>query len=406
MYTKKFCFANASERSLLVSTRIRHSRLPPGPATQRFAWALIILCATVTALSEPQGIARGKTNETLPEIALEPGVRDDGTATRLWTEGIAVAVGMHRALELSRRQQPLSPGAEAWLRVLEEAMPMIAERAGQLARMVNVAPLDATVVVGNRGSSDGFGWVPNFVGINADAFVETYGPPAGDATDRMVRIVAHEYLHLLTYAYYGNHSDLRQTPIDRALWTIFFEGIGDYVSVSARWLPDELGDFSSVASDSLERLEPVFVERLEMLASADSSREPELRVNIAMGKFDEKWGSLPLALWLHSESRRCGEEATLRAIFRLERDGVLELASRYAAPELRVRIRTLAARLGRPVAEAGYVGASCLADRFDPRAADELAGNGRRDRPPVSVSRESEADRPAALYRSPNTSRT
>ena len=123
---------------------------------------------------------------------------------------------------------------------------------------------------------------------------------------------------------------------------MFFEGIGDYVSVSARWLPDEEGRSSPVAARALERLEPVLVERLEAFLAATPEEEKELRRGIAMGKFDEKWGSLPVALWLHSEARVIGERETLETMIRLERHGVLPLAIRHAAPELRPRLEALA----------------------------------------------------------------
>ena len=273
-----------------------------------------------------------------PDISLEVSVRDDGTATALWTEGIAVAIGDEAAREFARENLPLTTAANAWLKVLNEALPLIEGRAGQLGQLFDVPLVNAVIVAGNRGSSDGFGWVPDKIGINLQAFADTYGSPAEGATDRMVRIAAHEYLHLVTYAFYEDHLERRKTPIDRALWTMFFEGIGDYVSVSRRWWPDEQGNYSAVSAETLKALEPVLVERLELLLGAEASQEKELRSGIAMGKFDEKWGSLPVALWLHSEAKQCGESATLRTVMRLERRAVLLLAVRHVSPELRPRV--------------------------------------------------------------------
>jgi hypothetical protein len=302
--------------------------------------ATLILSLAVTGCNPPAA-EDSQTGVQAPTILLEFAVREDGTATELWTNGTAISIGENRARALARENRPFSADAAAWNEKLDKSLPLVAQRVGELARLFDVAPLDAQIVVGNRGSWDAFGWVPNHIGINAQAFADTYGPPSDDAADRVVRIAAHEYLHLLTYAHYENHQELRRTPFDRALWTMFFEGIGDYVSVSARWLPDEQGNYSSVTADTLKKLEPVFVERLEELAFASDEQEQDLRAGLSIGKFDEKWGSLPVALWLHSEVKRCGESATLRAMFRLERAGVLELALRHAAPELRPRINKL-----------------------------------------------------------------
>jgi len=303
---------------------------------------LASLALLVAAAScERQSSGEGERGTRRPSLSLEVSVRQDGTATARWSEGIAIAIGDEAANALARESISLSPPAEAWLRVLEEALPQAAVRAAEVAKLFDVPAMDAVIVVGNRGSSDGFGWVPDKIGINVQAFAETYGTPDAGATDRMLRIVAHEYLHLLSYAFYPDHRELRQTPLDRALWTIFFEGIGDYVSVSNRWKPDEQGRYTAVTEDTLSRLEPVFVERLEKLAAPDVANERELRDGMSMGRFDRKWGSLTFALWLHSAVKRCGEESTLQAVMRLERDSVLPLALRHAAPEFRPRLGAL-----------------------------------------------------------------
>ena len=276
-----------------------------------------------------------------PSLTLESGVLDNGTASPAWTEGIAVAIGIDTAEEWRVRNLPMSAEAAAWFDVLQRAIPDISARGAELATLFDVSSINAVIVAGNRGSSDGFGWVPDHIGINVQAMADTYGPPDNGAMDRMTRIAAHEYLHLLTYAYYPEHLDHRRSPIDRALWTIFFEGIGDYVSASSRWLPDDDGNDSPQAAATLAELEPVFVDRLERLFDADETTEHELRVGIASGRFDRKWGSLPFALWLHREVRTAGEAATLRAVMREHKDGVLEFAERHIDPSLRDRIRNL-----------------------------------------------------------------
>jgi hypothetical protein len=300
----------------------------------------LVACVLLAPLVLP-GACGSAAPAPPPLFELELCVRPDGTATPTWTDGIAVAIGREAAEAHQRERRPLTPGARAWLEVLREAVPLVAARAPELARPFGIEPFDAVVAAGNRGSSDGFGWVDRFVGINVEAFEESYGLPDDGALDRMVRIVSHEYVHLLTYATFPHQRELRRTPRDRALWTLFHEGIGDYVSISSRWLPDETGSPSPVAARALERLEPILVERLEALATATTEEEPALRAGISMGKFDEKWGSLPVALWLHAEAARRGHDATMTWMVREGPDGVLALALRHAAPELRPRLRAL-----------------------------------------------------------------
>jgi len=331
---------------------------------RRYFLALAAIVVAFAGMScDWQSPEAAQFDAELPRISLNLSVREDGTATPLWASGIAIAIGDSAANALVSDKLPLAPQADAWLQVLNDALPLVEVRAAELAGLFDVPPMDAVVVAGNRGSSDGFGWVPNHIGINVQAFADTYGSPEQGATDRMVRIVAHEYLHLLTYASYPHHRELRQTPVDRALWTMFFEGIGDYVSMSSRWLPDEQGNYSPTAADTLGELEPVFVARLEKLVTADEVLEKDLRAGIAMGKFDKKWGSLPVALWLHSEVTRCGAADTLRTVFRLERDSVLPLALRYAAPALRPRIKALRDKVGRTQSKIGDAAGGCLASQ-------------------------------------------
>jgi len=284
----------------------------------------------------------------VPDLRLELCVREDGTATPTWTEGIAVAIGREAAQACEGEQLPVTSEADAWLEVLEAALPRVAAQASELAAPFGIEPFDAVVAAGNRCSSDGFGWVPDHIGINLEAFHRSYGAPGEGAVERMRRIVAHEYVHLLTYACYPDHHEHRDTPWNRALWTMFFEGIGDYFSVSARWLPDERGDPSPVAAETLRRLEPILVERLEAFVDATPEVEEELRRGISMGRFDEKWGSLPVALWLHAEARARGEAETLAWMVRVGPDGVLPLALRHAAPEHRPRLRALAEHAREP----------------------------------------------------------
>lgn len=303
--------------------------------------------ASLSLLWTAPAVSQDTPGAPVPTFELELCVRQDGTATPTWTEGIAIDLGREAAESLARERRPLTPVARAWLEVLEMALPGVSARAPELASLFGLEAFGATVAAGNRGSSDAFGWVPTYIGVNLEAFGESYGPPDDEALGRMTRILAHEYLHLLTYAFYPDHRDYRHTPLNRALWTMFFEGIGDYISVSRRWLPAGNGEYSPVSAKTLGRLEPILVARLEALVSATPEEEAELRRNISMGKFDRKWGSLPVALWLHSEAAVRGEREVMEGMIRLGPDGVLPLALRHAAPELRPRLGEVARAAGR-----------------------------------------------------------
>ena len=81
-----------------------------------------------------------------------------------------------------------------------------------------------------------------------------------------------------------------------------------------------------------------------LLAEATPEQERSLRKGLAMGKFDQKWGSLPVALWLHREAVKTSQQELLAAMIRDHRESVLPLAARHIAPELRGRIEALMAK--------------------------------------------------------------
>jgi len=283
----------------------------------------------------------GPDPDTSSLLRMEIGVDHDGVASPTWIAGMATGMDPAQAAALGAESHPFTATERAWIVVLERALPVVVARADELAEPFRIEPFPMIVTVGNRSGRDGFGWKPDHLAIDVEAFTAVYGSPDEDALDRMQRILAHEYVHLLTYAAFRDRQVKSATPLDRALWTMFFEGMVDYYSASKRWRPGSDGRDSPASAEALARLEPVLVERLEALASASPSDEPALREGISMGRFDHHWGSLPVAIWLHKEARQRGSRVVLQEYVSLGRAGILPLALRHVAPELRPRVSAL-----------------------------------------------------------------
>ena len=130
----------------------------------------------------------------------------------------------------------------------------------------------------------------------------------------------------------------QETPLERALWACLAEGLGNYRSLSPRWF-EAGGGLSEHARDVLGRLEPIFVERLAALASATDANSDGLMQGLSMGPFEEKWGALPVALWLASETAE--DPGALAAWIERGSRGVLVLARRHLPADLAARLPTL-----------------------------------------------------------------
>lgn len=157
----------------------------------------------------------------------------------------------------------------------------------------------------------------------------------GDATlpenrERIDRFFRHEYVHLLQKAWLKEHPYPADTPLRVALLGIWTEGLGNYYSLSPRWRGRE----SEAARRTLERLEPRFVARLAALAcgSRDSAR---LLADLSEGRFEEKWGALPAALWLEAE----GSPDAIRAFIVAGPAGVWSFAETHLPADSRAILR-------------------------------------------------------------------
>ncbi len=93
-------------------------------------------------------------------------------------------------------------------------------------------------------------------------------------------------------------------------------------------------------------LEPRLAARLAALACATREHEVALTADLSSGRFDLKWGALPVALWLERETRTSPD--ALRRFVQAGPEGVVALATRH-----------LAGLLGGVVAEALGAQAMC-----------------------------------------------
>jgi hypothetical protein len=197
-------------------------------------------------------------------------------------------------------------------------------------------PRTLVLVVGNQNGEDGFGLGEDVIYFDLSALARNYGA-AGEPANaaRLDRFFDHETTHVLHWRWARTHPQPTGTPLERALWAMAREGLGNLRSLSETWVGPG-GELTPLARTTLAELEPILVERLEKLARATAEEEQELTAGLSWGPFRKKWGALPVALWLAEESR--GDDRALRPFVEAGSSGVLALARRHLAPELAQRL--------------------------------------------------------------------
>jgi hypothetical protein len=264
-------------------------------------------------------------------------VTKDGRAAGRWLAMIRPRLTEAELRAIGPLRKPLSPAERAWADLIrsretvwEGEIPVLAADFEPVA-----PPARVEIVLGNRGGPDAFVSDP-VIGFDLGALQAAYGAAAlPENAERIDRLFRHEYVHLLQKAWLRERPYATDSPLRAALAEIWAEGMGNYRSLSARWRADD-GRPSAAAAEARAVLEPRLVARISALACAPPQRAAELTADLSTGRFDEKWGALPAALWLEAETAR--SRRALRDFVLAGPDGVWGLAARHLAEPLRTAL--------------------------------------------------------------------
>jgi hypothetical protein len=199
------------------------------------------------------------------------------------------------------------------------------------------SPEQIHIVLGNRGGEDAFTHDERTVGFDLAALQANYGGALEDGNaDRLDRFFRHEVSHLLQEAWLATHPWDDRSPLGMALADIWAEGLGNYYSLSSRWV-DSNGRLTPTAMRTRAELEPRFTSRLVALACIDHAAARPLLAGLSSGAFDKKWGALPVALWLAAEPGPA--DSALRRFIVAGPAGVWALADRHLPSSSRAALR-------------------------------------------------------------------
>jgi hypothetical protein len=270
-------------------------------------------------------------------VKVRLGVSKDGNATDEWLAAIKDRMPASDWERIKENKKPLSEAERKWLQLAENTVRAWSARRGNLQIPFGrtKVPENLVILAGNQGGDDGFTFLENIICLELSALAANYGDAESEENrERLFRILDHEYTHLLHHEWFRHNPPDLRTPFTRALRDLLAEGIGNYRSLSGKWI-DKRGTLTPPAKAALKELEPVFVERLTKLRRAGEREEEALRQNLSRGAFNKKWGALTVALWLAQETK--GDDRKLTKWIKRGPKGVIKLAGKYLPAELKTK---------------------------------------------------------------------
>ncbi|HKO82510.1 MAG TPA: hypothetical protein VJU78_19005 [Chitinophagaceae bacterium] len=270
-------------------------------------------------------------------IIIKPGILNEMVSAD-WKNALSSRMSKEYIDSLARLQRALTAEEQSWENLLHPKTKTWNTYKDSLAApFVNVEISDTTyVLLGYRGRDDGFTYGYQTVCLDLTALNSEYGrADLPENSNRIDRIFAHEYTHLL-HKLWAKKMELKlQAFRDSILWECLYEGIGMYRSLNPKWIPVQ-GVLPDITKAALDNLYPTFVDRLITIQTNNAltaEEKKQLNKNLSRGAVNQKWGAFPVAIWLSLESN--GDDKKLRDWINKGPAAVIQLAKKYLNGEHR-----------------------------------------------------------------------
>lgn len=293
----------------------------------------LLLILLTPDLLHGQVYQKGWTSDT--NLLLEPGIREDGRPTSRWIEAIYARRDKETIERLKETSKLYTTEEHLWVELIQSRSNVWKGRIDSLSIPFKEVALPDTVFIlmGNAGGEDAFTYKDSTIGFDVSRLQQIYGNASKlENMDRIDRFFSHEMTHIYHKAWKKEHGIELSSPLEYALWDCLVEGIGNYRSLSDKWVSKE-GILTERAENTLNELQPILVERLIALEDATEDESIELLEGLSSGSFTKKWGALTTALWLAQEAK--GNDANLQIWIERGPWGVLQLAGKYLPEEQR-----------------------------------------------------------------------
>ncbi len=263
------------------------------------------------------------------------GMSEDGAVTSEWIEAIRQRHDEEALAAILASKKRLSDEETLWAGLVKRKVSTWLTMIDSLQILFQaVTPPDTVaILLGNLGGEDAFVYSHATICFDLSKLHSQYGSASTTANSgRIGRFFAHEFTHLLHKAWRKEHGLELESPFEYALWECLTEGLGNYRSLSDKWILAG-GKLTPHAKAVLSRRQPIFVKRLSALEHATAEEAAPLLEGLSMGPFDQKWGALTVALWLAQEAK--GDDHNLQKWVEAGPSGVLILAQKYLPEDLK-----------------------------------------------------------------------
>jgi len=308
------------------------SNLKPGMKhTILLCLAYFGLTSTLFAAVKTRG---NELIENTDTIIVKTAIIDDAMSPG-WKDALRDRMTRERLDSFGRLQRPLTNDEIAWKKLIESKAASWNGSRDSLAVPFNKLGMNDTIFVmlGFLGVDDGFTYGYQTVCLDITALYRAYGKAEGSENkERIDRIFAHEYTHLLHKTWAIKNNLLLPTFKDSILWECLYEGMGMYRSLNPKWLPVN-DSLPPITRDALESLYPIFTERMKIIHSSVSLTPIEkerLHANLSRGLVNKKWGAFPVGIWLALEAKENPDNLT--NWINKGPGSIMELAHKYLPP--------------------------------------------------------------------------
>jgi len=264
-------------------------------------------------------------------IIIKTGITNERISAE-WKITLTSRMNRERIDSFGRLQRALTKEEQAWKKLIASRT-----KTWNTFKDSLVVPFDdvqisdtINVLLGFLGNDDGFTYGYQTVCLDLTALNNAYGQAdLPENNNRIDRIFAHEYTHLL-HKIWANNKGLRlETFKDSILWECLYEGTGMYRSLNPKWMP-VAGELPGLSKTTLENLYPIFVDRLTTIETAKTltlEEKERLNKNLSRGSVNQKWGAFPVAIWLALEAD--GDDEKLKSWISRGPESVIQLAKKY-----------------------------------------------------------------------------
>ncbi len=310
-----------------------------GVETMKVISPTVILIIALISCSSPSETALSSSQQSNRySIIVKLGLENNRISPE-WRNALSSRQSKNYLDSLSRVNRPLTPGEKGWLELIKSRADQFASMRDSLQVPFAGGKINDTIYVllGYQGHDDAFTYQYQTVCFNLTALQQQYGSAEESINaNRIDRLFAHEYSHLLSKDWAQRNQLKLQSFKDSILWECLYEGIGMYRSMSAKWFPQE-DTLSEAAFKTFKALYPVFAERIitiDTLKSPSKEVKRKLKKNLSRGSMVEKWCALPVGVWLALEAK--GNDKNLTPWVEMGPDAVIPLAAKYLTGDSKI----------------------------------------------------------------------